>query len=333
MTRFLPGSVPAFLALLLAVTAPGPAQALLIQRVGVFSDVVFLVPDPLGNSDGAEVQGTTSTDITTDILATIGDSTADPAVGGVTYQALASAGRFGAVGLRTSLTGGISASETYELTAQVSIYSDEFVNLLGVPARVEASFIIDGGSLLMEAGRAEVSYQLEVEGENLGTAPIESPPRLLIPSLSGPSFRSAGEFVADALGNQVFTTRGADIGATQVDRNNVDIPFSFQTLDLGILGAGERMAIRYFFDMRTTLTGPGAFAEGIFTEFSDPLSLGSQPVIALRATPLASSPLPEPPLAALLVAALAGCAARGRSGRAGRADRARSDPGRPPVRA
>ncbi len=101
---------------------------------------------------------------------------------------------------------------------------------------MEANFIIDGGSIVMDAGNALASYQLVIEAENLGTAPIESPTRLIIPSLSGPRFQADGEFVADAVGDQVFTIFGEDIGATQLDRTTVEIPFSLQTLDLGILG-------------------------------------------------------------------------------------------------
>ncbi len=195
--------------------------------------------------------------------------------------------------MAATLSGGIFANEDYELSTRVIIESDEFVNLTGRPAQAVANFIIDGGEMFLEAGNASIEFELFVESENLGNVPIITDPNNFPIILSGPQFFAGGLFEAAASGDTTFTPRGSDINATQLSRTNVEIPLSFQSLDLGVLGPGDRLALAYDFTYTLTMTGPGSFSEIMFAEFSDPLMLAGRPVLEVTFTPT-SQVIPEP---------------------------------------
>ena len=322
--RIAPILIPALLLLMMAVP---PAQALVLQRVEVVSELDFgPSPDPFEDTVIEEVKGMTSADINQATFGAMADSRSDNAIGVINYQASAAIGQFGSVGLEASLSGGIFANEAYELSTRVIIESDEFVNLTGAPRRAVANFIIDGGELFLEAGNAKIEFNLFVESENLGNVPIATDPLDFPLILTGPQFFAGGLFEAEANGDTTFRILGNDIGATRVSRTNVDIPLSLQSLDLGILGPGDRMAVVYDFTYLLTMTGPGAFSEGMSAQLSDPLMLSNIPALEVNFTPVSS--VPEPSVLLLVGIGLLLGALRLRPGRQrrDRADRTRPAP-------
>ena len=93
-------------------------------------------------------------------------------------------------------------------------------------------------------------------------------------------------------GSPTVTMIGDDIGATHDGNGTVTIPHSFQTLDLGIIGPGERLEIDYLLTIESDIP---SFAEGMFYEFSDPLTIDTgDPLIPMIEI------VPEPATLALL---------------------------------
>lgn len=98
----------------------------------------------------------------------------------------------------------------------------------GSPRNAEARFIIDGGELNFLAGP-------------LSTLDLTLNLRVDFDTVFQSSIRLTGD---DAAGNPGFTTFGTDIGATRDPARGwrIDIPFSFQTVDLGVLNPGQTVA-------------------------------------------------------------------------------------------
>lgn len=252
-----------------------PATADVIQSVWVEHKADGSVVDE--DSDG--VRRPTSSDVTRDVVAEIGLPLA--------YQAVAAAGQFGSVGVSASLveSGIVSTLET-----SVFISSDEFVNLTGVPQRATANFVIDGGSMLMIAARnASITYDLRLVGERPDSFAV---------------FSALGVLEADSAGDLSFVASGENIGSTfDPLTGRVEIPLSFQSLDLGIIGPNERLLLSYKFSFLlasgSVREGLG-FHEGMGARFSDPFNLSSNPVLGtIQLEPAA--PVPEPSSAALLI--------------------------------
>ncbi len=238
---------------------------------------------PIDVSDGDSVTGATSADITTDILAGINLQ--------FTYEATASVGRFGNLGVSA-----FQATDG-ELHTQVVIRSDEFVNL-GLPRRATANFIIDGGEIELVANTgAIVEFQLTI------TSNVSN----------GGDFRRWQHFAdieANNFSSVTYTSNSStDIGAF-VDPSRptrVEIPFSFQSFDLGIIPSGATIDLEYQLDIFSNI--PIA-PEIVRWNFSDPLSVdgfsNEFPTVEFESTP---GVVPEPSsltLAALGVLGISG---------------------------
>lgn len=269
------------------------------------------VPTTLSSADyddfnEQEIFGVTSADINADILAAInGNTRFGP------YGAVSSAGRFGSVGLSTRLAQEIGGQF---VAARVMIASDEFVNVTSIAQQVRASFIIDGGALVLFGESARADYRLVVGGLNLGATSIE-PDRdvfsdfdipfddsslFFFSGTGGSTFVSQGTLESDFFGNlqytqlvedPIFGAVSSDIGATfDPTLHQVDIPLSLQHVDLGILQPGERMLVFY----QATFQVQVDFSGGGITNFSDPLSLSANmnfPTISFQQV---QSAVPEP---------------------------------------
>ena len=262
---------------LLFLLLAGGAPAAITQQLYLEFDPT---PADAFNNDedrgGDSITGNTPADIDRAILGSIN---------GPTYSATGSIGVFGNYGVQSFLTG-----VEGELFTQVFIEADVEAPSFGVPRPAQASFIIDGGSFDFTAG------------------PLSTMEFVL--TLSADS-RSVFQSVIEVQGSPgggapTITTRGVDLGLTQVSPTAFEIPFSFQTVDLGILNPGQVIDFEYQLDVVTTIND---FAEGAFFEFEDPLSV--QPPTASLDDPFRPTItfIPEPSttlLAALAVACLAG---------------------------
>lgn len=253
----------------LTVFGHGSALALIEQQINFSIDTD---PSDISDSDSdGDFIDNTGGPITSAISAGIA-GTSD----GIRYDASGSVGPFGNFGLSGALFGAPQLGPA-EHRAQVYISSDEFVNLTGVTRNVVANFIIDGGFFDSTAGL----------GSNLSFLLTLSRDFSII-------FQSGGDLTATSAGggSTVFTPFGADIGAVQTGPTHVDIPVSFQSVDLGQLLPGETMRLEYQLDIIADIED---FAEGVFYEFSDPLDTsgsGNFPTIEFLAA--APSGVPEP---------------------------------------
>ena len=100
--------------------------------------------------------------------------------------------------------------------------------------------------------------------------------------------------------NGVLTTGGADTGAFQTtpDGTRVEMPFSFQTLDLGVIPGGAVFDLQYVLNIRTS----ARVAEVVHFEFSDPLTLGGSVPFSVSFVPVTA--VPEPPALVMMMLAL-----------------------------
>ncbi|MDJ0865885.1 MAG: hypothetical protein QNK03_07235 [Myxococcota bacterium] len=219
--------------------------------------------------DDAAVSAPTPAELTTDIAAAFSHPR------GASAGAI---GRFGNLGVTGNQSG------PGELFSQLTISSDDFVNRLGTDQRARMNFIVDGGFLLLDAApqaTLDLTLTISVEGVSDCRTCFRSSIHLEDPSEFG--------------GTAEVTLSGDDLGAT-VDGSRVDIPFSFQSVDLGVVPAGGRVSIEYFLNIRSDVP---RFAEVLRYEFSDPLSTETEsmerPVVLFAAIPE-----PRPALGVLL---------------------------------
>lgn len=283
-----------------------PARAGVVQQVTTEFNPAFGAP--LFDQDS--VFALNSADITTNIFANVSPGPFDSV-------ATASAGSLGQVGLAMRM---ISRGT---LTSEVLVASDEFVNLFGSPAAVRANFIIDGGQLADFFSRdARVTFSLEVGAEHVGTAgAIQDESSMTFAGRSAAAFGGAGGFfpgffggsylldmIVDPSGNRTVTETifgGLDLEPT-VTGGNVEIPFSLQSVDLGVLPPGERLLLGYRASIDIAVDGA---TEGILAAFSDPFGLTGDAIRqSLIFTPLVAQ-VPAPatlPLVALGLALLLG---------------------------
>jgi hypothetical protein len=290
-----------FLAAALAAVSIACALPTTAARANVLQlvTVEFTPGSFLGSaaSQSAEVFVPTSADVTTDILAAI--NAASPV-----YNATSAAGRFGQVGLGLQTFTGLHGGT---LVSRVLVGSDEFVNVFGSPARVQSSFIIDGGFMRdFFSPNTTAVFRLEVGAEHRGAVGPQTDRALMeFQSAQTLAFGCAGGFfpgfhggcytatlTTDAAGVASFTDLfegGLDLEATfDAAARLVEIPLSFQTLDLGTVSAGERLLLAYRAEL--TLTQP-SFSEGFDAAFSDPFNLSANSLLrSLTFAPLAPPP-------------------------------------------
>ena len=235
----------------------------------------------------------TSGDIARNILASVGSQGA----GGPGYFSTASAGVFGQIGLESGITTSIGTPAVF---SEVLIGSDEFVNVSGRSGTVSSRFIIDGGQIRdFFSTDTRVTFNLQV-GATVVTAQETDPALMENATRITAGFGSAGGFFADYLGGgytAIYSTDGSanatlsttfegglDLGATlDPTTRTVEIPFSLQSLELGVLGPGDRLLIGYLASFLIEVDG---VTEGIVASFSDPLSLTGPALLAsLEFTP------------------------------------------------
>lgn len=210
-----------------------------------------------------------SAPITTSIIASIS---------GAGFNSSGSVGPFGNLGFDTSyFTNG-------EMQNQVVIESDEIVNIFGTPQRLTANFIIDGGEFLLVGGLGStLEYKITITADGL------------------PVWQSGAEMEITNAGGTAASVRffGEDIGAVaDATGTMVTIPIAFESADLGILGPGDSLRLRYQLDI---LANSMQFAELIRWEFSDPLDVsgtGDFPTVSFK--PVGSTSVPEPGMAAIM---------------------------------
>ena len=212
------------------------APADIIQQIFFeFDPTPFPGPSGDEDTDADRIEGQTDADINRALIA---------GIAGNGYSASGSMGVFGSYGLMGSqFTRG-------EVHSQVFIEVDATAPPGGAPRPAVANFIIDGGMFNFTAGPAStLEYTLS----------------LLVDSSI--VFQTFGEITGDpTFGNPAFLTGGTDIGALQSPLNpsNIDIPFSFQSVDLGVLNPGQSFLFQYQLDIISTV---GDATEGIVSSF------------------------------------------------------------------
>jgi len=163
-----------------------------------------------------------------------------------------------------------------------------------VPVRATANFIVDGGAIRdFFSTDTGIFFSFSVGAINRGSVGpqtdqfrMEDDSRSASMSISSKNYGLSIQ--SDAAGALTFRQAGLsdlDLGATfDPLLRLVEIPFSFQTIDLGILQPGDRLLLGY--SARISVTQDGD-AEGIFAHFSDPFDLGANgPLDSVTLTPL-----------------------------------------------
>jgi hypothetical protein len=281
---------PLFLLAALTLSV-APASATVLQTVRTDADPS--IPSFSFETDSDSVSAPTPDGIDRNILARV----ADP--GGL-YDLSASAGTFGQVGL----AGRMIAAGKYSST--VSILDNAILNPLSAPQRASANFIVDGGAMALIAGKgSSLAFDLLIESAT-SSGGIRT------------VFDSRVRLEVDSSGATNVSTSGDSLGVTWSPGDwRVEIPLSFQSVDLGIIAPNDSIGLRYEATMMADIVG---FAEIAEFGFSDPLTGMLAPTsIRFEAATLEptgpSSSVPEPVGAPLLGFALAaGALARRRRG-------------------
>jgi len=283
ITRAFPAAATAAVAAILAGAWTIPADALTRQQIIFQFDPT---PADAANNDETRdddsVDNGGSGDIPRDLVATIGAQNDR-------FFGSGSVGRFGDLGVqgRSSTVG--------ELDTQVFIESDEFLNITGRPQQATANFIIDGGRVVMVAGEdslVEFTLTIRKDFDVVFQTAFE--------------YRAVNEFGTD---NELLLF-GTDIGITEITPNTVDIPFAFESADLGVIQPNEQFEISYQLDITATAN---VFAEIVLFEFSDPFNVstddaGDFPTVTFAdvAGGAPSAAVPLPATAPLLLGAIGG---------------------------
>ncbi len=226
-------------------------SALVTQRV------TLILEDDAGNRiDGAadEIRVPTSGDITTSIFASLPTAP----TGTETYSSTGSVGIFGQLGVQANRFGGGGA----RMVNQVIISSDEHVNLTGIERNAVANFIIDGGNAFIEAGPGSI-LELQVNLE----AVIFRGDNTFLRRESWQGGFEVEEMLGPVDGFRAF---GEDLKATFNGSGAVDIPFSFQTFDIGTIPPAGRIELEYFLHIEADML---QFSELTGWQFSDPLTI------------------------------------------------------------
>jgi hypothetical protein len=190
----------------------------------------------------------------------------------------------------------------------VAIGDSDIVNLTGRPQNVMANFIIDGGKFgLAYAPGATIEYDLRLDRDKATV------------------FESSGElesYYSGPFNVTNFTSSGEDIGAVLDPLTaTVDIPLSFQSVDLGVLLPNQSMQLLYVMEIFADVP---SYAEYAVMEFEDPFSVSGSPVEPGILRPMVEfseydgpplSNVPVPPAMLLFASALMVMLFGGRIGR------------------
>ena len=262
--RAFPAAATAIAAVILASAWTAPAGALTRQQIIVQFDPT---PDDTSNNDEIRdddsVDNGGSGDIPRDLIA-------DVSTGDGRASASGSVGRFGDLGVQGA------TSAVGEIDTQVFIESDEFLNITGRPQRATANFIIDGGRVVLVAGEdslVEFTLTIRKDFDVVFQTAFE--------------YRAVNQFGTE---NELLLF-GTDIGITEINQNTVEIPFAFESADLGIIQPNEQFEISYQLDITTTIN---EFSEVAIVEFSDPfgVDLGGPFANAVQFADVNAVPLP-----------------------------------------
>lgn len=223
------------------------------------------------------------------------------AIGGPGYAASGSVGEFGALGVSGSHFRGGS------LSAQVDIRDDAIRNPFGVPVNAVANFIVDGGRLALTAASSDPADPAFLELVLTVTSRVTGSSRRV--------FQSIITLESTNFMTPTLTQRGSSLGAFAIPNTDiVEIPFSFQSLDIGVIPAGGSVEIDY----QLIIESQAEIAEGVFFEFSDPLDVTGARPFSVEFLPLVA---PEPRLGALLLAGLGALAGLSQGAGSGRPNR------------
>lgn len=259
---------PAFLAV--SLFAAAPAAAISVDRIDHTIDLSFT--DAAGArvaSDFASVQSAPGADVTAPIAAFIG---------GGGFRMAAAVTETGIFGVE---------AETFAqgvLAGSIQI-AERLVNDAGVAQSVSATFIVNEGfASLVGNEDSRVRYSVEV-----GEFPFTE-------------FESVGELAGQPDFSAVFTETGDSLGAEQpVPGGAVGIPFSVQTVELGVFQPGEEFD--FFYDLVFEIGG--GVTELARFEFVDPLLPQGSRFVTFDATPVGVAAVPAPPALLLLASGIA----------------------------
>lgn len=209
------------------------------------------------------------------------------AVNGFYGSATGSVGVYGDLGVEGALRGPATAGNT------VLISNDYVPNLSGIGRRAQLRFIIDGGELnLLGQQGSTLTFSLSLLGFIFDSNDDFVD---FINWSTGVTMEENGSFGS---GLDISFT-GEDIGAQVMPGRDwgVEIPLSFQTVDIGEIPPGGYADFSYSLIIQGDSVG---FPEIISWQFSDPLSVDDFGV----APEIVFDPIPEPTTALMLVVGL-----------------------------
>lgn len=268
--------------------SPGPALALVGQVIDFAIDTDLSNTD-LNDEDSAQIDDSGGP-ISSAITAAINGSS-----NGIGYTASGSVGPFGNFGLQAELLGG--TQNGMQQATRVYIFNDGLVNPASVAQHATANFIIDGGLFtLMHSGLGstlEYALTLSLDGNDV--------------------FQTMGILTTiDAAGAISFASSGADIDAHRLGTNDVEIPVSVQSVDLGIIPSAQPFMLEYLLEIFVDIT---EFTETTRYSFSDPLSVDGREEFPTVEFQVQMTPVPEPSALVLFAFGLVGLLFLRRSGR------------------
>ncbi len=229
-------------------------------------------------------------------------------ISGPGYDAVGSVGEFGSYGVSGHMI------HNGVLYTHVFFNSTHTLPSIGAGGPVEANFIIDGGFVNFVAGPASTLdfYLLVGEGQEFPPIhfPRDPPGTFIDPDLDAVVFESEFRLEGSESGDPTLTVSGDDIAVTQntFDPSQIEIPLSFQSVDLGVRAPGERINLLYLMLIAARVHD---FAETVSFGFSDPLTINPPPVDPSMFRPTVAF-VPEPSSAAVTLLLLGGFVTRRR---------------------
>jgi hypothetical protein len=186
------------------------------------------------------------------------------------------------------------------LRTAVGIRNDFIPNLTGTPRNAQANFIIDGGQLALVGGLLSDLHFILQLGATIYDADND-----VVSTSSWFSSISIVE-LGPSSGGRVTTFQGEDIGAAPAAASPIiiEIPSSLQTFDIGLVPSSGYVDLVYRAEFESLVSD---FAELVFWEFSDPLSVdgASQfPTVSFLGMDETPAAVPAPAMQSLLAVGL-----------------------------